>query len=478
MFVRDGMLIQGRKQGAPFRMAIRQGLKWAARMLMAFMLLTVAAWSLSRWLGPTDAQDAALVGIRKIPPLNGENAFGALWLLPYDIPQAEQERVLAEDMRRLATASRDGSGESHPSSGFSSSAEQRYPKQSLSPDDIDLWCGGSGGCLQKVMADRERYAALLARHAAIIDRAESLSAYDGIRHPRFADSLGFILPPYPSGKLPATRYALDFVDGRRHEAFEGTCGAIATWRRLGANSDTLISRLIGTAYSADVYGRLFAEMLAETPRDFELPPACSQAFAATTAEELSMCLAMQGEFRFLESATRQIETGESEAMSKFQKVLMPLFYSADMTEAQRAELLSFYCGENVTHAMRTDRPAPPAPGDDLFLRFQCVGNPVGCLLSSIANPAFDPYPKRVQDANAKLRLIALLLRLRADTSDTRAIDVRLRASAADVGAPERETGIGPDGRTLRLKNYGTGSGAYWEIPLPEYFQNVSKTTSH
>ena len=454
-------------------MGMRRSLKWTARALLAFMLLAVAAWSLSRWLGPTDAQEAALKTIQQLHPLEGKNAFGALWLLPYDIPPAEQERVLAEDLRRLAAVSPDEAGKSNLSSTFSSSAEKRYPKQSPSTSETDLWCGGHGGCLRNVRADRERYAALIEGHAALIDRAEGLSAYDGIRHPSVADSSGFVLPPYQLGKLPATRYALDFVDGRRHEAFERTCVAISTWRRLGANSDTLITRLIGIVYSADVYGRLFAEMLADTPRDFKLPPSCSRAFAVTTAEESSMCLAMQGEFRFLVSATRQIETGDSGHASKFAKIPLPLFYSADMTEAQRAEYLAFYCSESVTHAVRVDRPVAPPPVDDTFLRFQCVGNLIGCMLSNIANPAFDVYPKRVQDANAKLRLIALLLRLRADTSDTRPIDVRLRASAADVGAPERDIGIGPDGRTLRLKNYGKGWGDYWNIPLPLYFQDAA-----
>lgn len=458
-------------------MLLNRGVKWVVRTLFAFILLLMAAWSLSRWLGPTDAQEGALATIRKVPPLTGENAFGALWLLPYDIPEAEQERVLAEDMRRLAAASPDGSGESHPSSGFSSSAEKRFPKQSLSPDDMDLWCGGSGGCLQKVRADHERYVALIERHAATIDRAEGLSAYDGIRHPRIAGVLDFVIPPYQYGKQPATRYAVDFVEGRRYAAFERTCSAIATWRRLGANSDTLISRLIGAAYSVDVYGRLFAEMLAETPREFELPPECSRAFAATTAEESSMCVAMKGEFYFLQSATRQLEAGEPGQMSKLEKAVLPLFFSAEMTEAQRAEYLMFYCGEEMTHAMGTDRPPPPPPVDDGLLRFQCVGNAVGCVLSGIANPAFDPYPKRVQDANAKLRLIGLLLRLRADVSDTRPLDVRLRALAAEVGTPERKIGIGPDGRTLRLRNYGTGSGDYWNIPLPAYFLQGSATAA-
>lgn len=113
--------------------------------------------------------------------------------------------------------------------------------------------------------------------------------------------------------------------------------------------------------------------------------------------------------------------------------------------------------------MRADRPVPPAPIHDSFLRFHCVGNPVGCVLSSIAIPAFDPYPKRGRNANAKLRLIALSLRLRANASDARAIDARLRASAADFGALERDIGIGPigpNGRTLRIKTYSTDSGDY------------------
>jgi len=468
---------QREKQGGLLRMVIGRGLKWAARTLLAFILLTVAAWSLSRWLGPTDAQETALKAIRQVSPLDGKNAFGTLWLLPYDIPQAEQERVLAEDLRRLAAVPPDEAWKSNASSVFSSSAEKRYPKQLLSPGDTAAWCGGDGGCLQKVRADRERYVALVERHAAVIDRAEGLSAYAGIRHPRVANVLEFVLPPYQYGKLPATRYAVDFVEGRRYEAFEGTCTAITTWRRLGANSDTLISRLIGVAFSADIHGRLFAEMLAETPRDFELPPACSRAFSATTAEEFSMCVAMQGEFSYLESAMRRLEAGGSEDLSEFEKAVLPLFFSAETTEAQRAEYLAFYCREEMTQAMKTDRPAPPPPVDDRLLRFQCVGNPVGCMLSGIANPAFDPYPKRVQDANAKLRLIALLLRLRADVSDTRPIEARLRASAADVGAPERKVRVGPDGRTLRLEKYATDSGNHWDIPLPDYFQTSGAEAS-
>ena len=113
---------------------------------------------------------------------------------------------------------------------------------------------------------------------------------------------------------------------------------------------------------------------------------------------------------------------------------------------------------------------------DLF-RFECLGNPVGCVLSSVANPSFDHYNGRIQDANARLRLIAMLIRLRGDTGDQRPFKVQLRSAAAEVGGSEREISIGPDGRSLRILNYDALRGEYWEIPLPAYFQTPETAVS-
>lgn len=445
--------------------------RWVAGLLLLIVCVAGSVWGVSRLAGPTDAQEAALAAMED-PPMTGRNAFGALWLLPYEIPEAQREAVLAEDLRRFRAAGTPG-----PDSGITaapaavSSAEGRFPQSSLSADEASLFCGGKGDCLRKVAAERDRYAALVARHAGLIDRAEALSAYDHIAHPTSEALIDVILPPYQHGKLPATRHALLFLDGRRDEAFDGTCRAIATWRRLGARSDNLIARMIGIAYAVDVYGALFAEMLAEVPRDHPLPASCTQAFAAITDDEQSVCRAMRGEFRFLQSALREAQrNGIDGDEGPVTRIFQGLYFDIDTTEADRAEDLAWYCGEEARTRMRADVPvSSPVPEKDLF-RFQCIANAAGCILAQIAAPTFDPYPRRIQDANAKLRLLALLVRLRADAADARPFAERLQAHAGEVGSAQRRPVLEAGGRRLQLQMFDRQKGETWSIPLPPYFQ--------
>lgn len=454
---------------------MRTAYKWVVWALGALVVLLGLAWGLSRLLGPTAAQEAALAAMHD-PPMAGRNAFGALWLLPYEIPEAQREAVLAEDLRRFRAAATPG-----PDAGIAaapvaiSSAEGRFPQIRLSADEAALFCGGRGGCLAKVAADRERYAALIARHAGLIDRAEALSAYDHIAHPASETLIDVILPPYQHGKLPATRHALLFVDGRRDEAFEGTCRGIATWRRLGARSDNLIARMIGTAYAADVYGALFAEMLARVPRDYPLPASCAQAFAPITDDEQSLCRAMRGEFRFLQAALRDAgRNGLDGDDGPLMRIFQGLYFDIDTTEADRAEDLAWYCGDEARTRMRADLPVSlPAPDKDL-LRFQCIANAAGCVLARIAAPSFEPYSLKVQDGNAKLRLLALLVRLRADAAGARPFAERLQAHAGEVGSAQRRPVLEAGGRSLQLRMFDRQKGETWSIPLPPYFQADSE----
>ena len=439
--------------------------------------MAVATWAMSRIVGPTKAQEQALATMRRLPPAVGRNAFEALWLLPYYVPESQRGRIVAEDLRRLAAPSR-GHETVATATPYASSAEAGFPKQSLNLEEMALFCGGGGrDCLPVVQADLKRYAALVKRHAAIIDRAQALSQYATIRHPRHSQVLDTVIPPYQYAKLPATRYAVDFAEGRRYDAFDGACRGIDTWRRLGADSDSLITRLIGTAYSVDVYARLFVEMLAATPRDFALPASCDTAFLPLSSHELSMCPAMQGELLFSDAQIRQIESDQNQNLSMLERILAPLLFSAEMTQADRAEHLVFYCGEEAKKALVSDRRIVRPGSEPNLLRFECAGNPAGCMLSSIASPNFDVYSGRIQDANVKLRLIAVLVRLRADTRDQRPFDVRFRSAAAGVFAPERAVGIDADGLALQMRHYDAWRGEYSKIRLPAYFHTSGATAS-
>jgi hypothetical protein len=66
-------------------------------------------------------------------------------------------------------------------------------------------------------------------------------------------------------------------------------------------------------------------------------------------------------------------------------------------------------------------------------------------------------------------VIALLIRLRAQTDDVRPFAERLRAHAGEIGSPQRRPAPDADGRNLRLHLFHTDKGDTWEIPLPPYF---------
>ncbi len=410
-------------------MAWKSLMKQSGLVLLAVLGVTFAVaigiWIASRWMGATPAQASALARMQTIPPLQGRDAYPALMALAEPVPPPSTDEVR----------------------------------------DREMFCGSQPGCLDRIAADRAGYAALLVRHAALIDRVEALSGYDGIRHPIVGEVEDIVLPPYQHGRLPATRYALDFVEGRQAQAFEGTCRAISTWRRLGTHSDSLISRLIGTAFASGVYGRLFADMLSRVPRDFPLPASCTAAFSPPAGDELSMCMAMRGELRFMDAAL----LAEAKPSSLWARIWAWIGLSREMTLAERAAQLDDYCNGKVDALMRTDRPyTRTVEALDLY-RLQCAGNFTGCVLASTADGDFDIYVSRVEDGNARLRLIGWLLRVRAGEVDASGMPQAIATAVADRDVGLREVVFGADGM-LSMPMHDTRDGERWAIPLPPYLR--------
>lgn len=443
--------------------------RFAACAGLAAVFLTTVLWATSRLSGPPDAQQTALATMRKLPPLQGADAFAVMRLMHYDVPEAQWSAILAEDLKRQRMlADADVAQEGEPDALSASSIAARFPDQSPSTEDFGLFCGGKEACLQKVAADPVSYRALIARHGALLGRVETLQAYQGMRQPLQGMATEF--PPYQYGKLPATRYALQFLEGHRSEAFEGVCRGVDTWRRLGTDSDILITRMIGVAYSADIYGRLFVDMLAQTPRDFTLPTICDQAFAAPTAKEQSFCQSMQGEFAYLSSTLLNARTAPG--VSMIERALLPIVLSEEMTLADSAEQLAFYCSADADRAMALDQPLQAPRIDQGWLRFGCVGNPMGCRMTAMGGMGFDAYAHRVEDSNAYFRLVALLIRLREDGIDADMFAERLASAVSTVGDPSRAISITPDGRNVHMRNHYIAWREYADIPLPPYFQTT------
>jgi hypothetical protein len=458
-------------------MSLKTWSKRAVQGLVGVLLLMIAVWATSRFMGPSDAQEAALATMRKPLPKVERNAFAALWLMPYDVPVSQRDAVFADDRRQIAAMQRAADVHPHRSASADSAvslAAERYPA-SITQEDHDRFCKPGEDCLKRVAADLEVYTALIERNAALLDRLETLQDYNGV-YQAFGLRFDSPLPAYQYSTLIRTRHAVWYRQGRTMDAFDGTCRAITTWRRLGANSDTLIARLVGASYAGDAYARQFVQMLAETPRDAALPASCIQAFELPAVEEMSICSAMRGEFAFMSSSLAIAREDPTLFSSRMSKLLSPLLFSEEMTAAAFAEPLAFYCHADTVRAMSDDVPIASAAVSRGYARFECLSNVLGCVLAQIASPGFDNYAARVMDANAHLRLVAALLRMRADTADTRPLSERLKATVGKTGLGQRRVDIGPNGRSLQLQNYRSDQ-AHWEIPLPAYFYTQGTAAS-
>lgn len=444
-------------------------LRWIGYALGAVLLLVIVLWAVSRLRGATAQQEAALAVMEQPWRPQGRNAFAALWLLPYEVPEAQQAAILAEDARRLQARPLAGieTGGDEPAPAFKSVAGERH--RDLTPDAHDqaMLCGTrEAGCLARVRADQAAYAALVERNTALFARVADLSRYDYYRN-RFASRFDAPIPDFTLGKTLLTAHALEFARGDVDAALGGTCRDISTWRRLGANSDSLIMRMVGIAYSTDGYGRLLADMLAQLPREQALPQACAVALAPMKPAEISLCRPMQGELLSASGAMRGMV--DHSAGGRFDRLLLPLLYSDHMTRAEKATVFAPACSDAALRRIADDRaPERLPPRKPYYLRLGCMSNAMGCILNDIAAPAYGDYALRAQDQGARMQLLATLAWLRGQPQDGKPLAARLAERPAGLKSPTRDIEVTDDGTGIRIRQFDAKRGEYWRLPLPPW----------
>ncbi|MEG8125734.1 hypothetical protein G3N70_05970, partial [Xanthomonas hortorum pv. gardneri] len=113
-------------------------LKSALLGLCILVALLVALYAISaRWPIP-EAHRQALAQLRQPPlPLRGPNMFVALWSLPYAVPDARREALLAQDVQRF---------EGLPAGMPLQSAATRYPRRPDWPASAPELCTRYDGC--------------------------------------------------------------------------------------------------------------------------------------------------------------------------------------------------------------------------------------------------------------------------------------------------------------------------------------------
>ncbi len=451
---------------------LRTTLKWGFPLIVVLLVLVAAAWAISRAVYPTEAQREAVAEMEQLPDFPGENAFALLWTLERDVPNDRLKAVMAEDIRRFSEKPANPDPDEGESWGIESVAED-YPDLTPTAEDREMFCRPRGDdCLARVREDIEAYSALLDRNQTLLDRVEKLRDYDYVRF-EFPYRMDTPLPSFQNIFLLRTRHAVAFAQGQTQEAVAATCQDVAAWRRLGAHSDNLITNLISVANSSDNNGSMLANMLAEMPVDMPLPEPCNDALAPPTLVDVSICNAMHGEFNTSANSIRSLPESV-EKSSYLDRLSWPLLFDTEATVGMSAEQLRSFCSEPERDRLRADRREIPESSHQGMLRFACVGNPIGCMMNSIALPSYTDYRHRLQDYGAKLRVLGTLAWMRRHAEDGRSPAELLADRPDDLKSPARDIGFGPEGRTLQVPLYDTSRSEHWSIPLPPALHSATK----
>lgn len=442
----------------------RKVLKWGFMCGLVLLVLLAAAWAVSRAMYPTEGQREAVAEMLRQPEYAGENAFALLWTLDRDVPDEALEAVIAEDVGRFTAKPAMPEPGDAEAWQFESAAED-YPDLGPSDEDRDLFCASrEKNCLERVREDLDAYTALVERNRKLLDRLEKLRDHDFVQF-EFPYRLTTPMPSYQGASLLRTRHAVRFAQGNEQEAVAATCRDIATWRRLGAHSDNLITRLVGASYAANVFGHSLANMLSELPTDTPLPEPCEQALAPPTVEDVSLCDAMRGEFRMATAAMKELP-GSMEQTGYLDRLAWAILFDAEATVGIDVEGARQFCSESERERLHADQREVPEPPQQDIWRFACIGNPIGCMLTSIARSSYAGYRHRLQDYGAKLRVLGTLAWMRRQADEGRSPSELLAARPDELRSPQRNIVFGPDGRTLRVLMYDTARSEYWSIPLP------------
>lgn len=438
------------------RKLLGYGFSTVAVLLVVWVII---AWN--EWLPRTTQVQHDALALMNAPSdrvVGQGNAWELFWLLPYHVPEAARADVLAEDIENL-DARYDRSG----LDAYVSVAEGRYPRWLAKSGGRGKFCVGEQPCLGAVRADPQGAEAEWQASNELLQAGRRVADYDHFRTPH-RPSLSAPIPMFgqiqPAQLLDSVRM---FEQGSADEALDRLCLDTAAWRRLKGRSDSLIFEMFNAAQLRRA-AVLYAELRAELPLDHPVPESCVRAFAPPQPIERQSCDIYRSEFRMLEAGMRPRMLvqghGEGEAPAFVRTWFADLAVNQRAGAARMAEWFAAACAAIDMPAERAD--AAPRSGTGRCSTVEKIFDPLGCILSDIATPAYVDYWKRDRDWEASLHLLALAEQL-ASAEDPEAA---FEAAGALRQVFEQETRF-VDGRVaFKLFRPNSNSEPWWSFPLP------------
>ena len=453
---------------------MKRYLRAVVRVVIVLILLLATLFTISRLSGPSQDERAALALMKPQPAPAGRNVAAALWLLPYDVPDAQQAPLLARDVSRLARQTAESGVDDANESTYTSIAAEEFALL-YSENPQRPYCKlRDEDCLATVRADVDGYTHMLARDTRLLERVRALDTYTFHRVPADPHAQIFMAVATGPVRVLRTRHALDIVQGNGLEGLAGTCGEITTWRRLGGDTDSLVISMIATAV-IDGATDMIAQTLAQLPPGTALPDRCKSALASITLQDVSMCNAMRGEFAYFRNFGRLLPTRENDSWAT--AMLSWLVYDPDKAHAMHALTLAPACGHKADDAFARDVPFDLFTQQISSWRLGCVANIVGCSLGGmVVVPAYNDYAHRRQDIAAKLRMTATLVWLHETSTSPLPLDARLRDAPDASSNHARPVQLTDDGRSLQVQAYSQRHHPVLTLPLPSSLLHTDHNT--
>ena len=443
--------------------------KWSFLFGVLAVLLILLAWGSSRAIYPTQAQRDAIKFLEDEPALKGRNAFTLVWSWKYDVPGNKLAEVIEEDARKIESFSPDLTIASQQAVEFVSAAEA-YSSLAPSDDDRKKFCSGRNvNCLAKVRDDIDGFSALVDRNRLLLNRIGRIGDYDYMNSP-FRARLETPIPHYYYASYTLTEASVLFANGQTEFAISNLCDQIVIWRRLGRQSSSLLEGMLAATFVVDQFGYTLAHMLAEVASINTVPIVCQEAFSPPLVSEISVCKAMQGEFRVISNSVEDLSKSmKNEGWAH--RLGSALFFDEQATLGVYAESFAEFCSEHEQHRLAEDLALNDSSGGAKGFRFDCLGNLMGCFMTT-SLPAYDHYRLRFQDYGAKLRVLGTLGWMLEYAESGESILELLNSRPVSLRSPTRHIEFDPDSRTLKVALYEGGRGDYWSIPMPPAFYQV------
>lgn len=439
------------------------------RAILITIILIFACWNIANriWTSTNEAPNSAFTSFMQTPPpvLHDPRANGYLLFLGFTTAPSENAVQTGHDMW-LEAASEAGHGY------FDYAARLTLHVRENSGTPVPLW--GDQDPLSRLGSQEQVLRSVIAQEDVLLKR--------------YQQWLGMPFEDWGLGKAGAPRaveifavHRLYLIEGLGQEfarTVERTERDLMVWRNVLAEANTLPVKMLAAAVVDDDIA-VISGLLKQRAVSSKLVSRLAQSMRPLSGAERSLRRPIQHEFMLgvqrysrqftdVSAVNRQASDDNKQWVSALAGLKPEAFKHVEhpgpphplaKTPGPRERALNSFANYYMALTRATETPNVPLPKMGEFMRvsapsaWEYVLSPLDALLSGGFTPAWEPFTHRIQETEAKLRLVLLQARLR---QSARLDDIPTRIAQAGPSLYDPFTGLPMLWSPTQRKLYSVG----------------------